>query len=156
MIVANKFQTGFDEQLLCAMYVDRQLSGVTAVQTLSRLNRTHRRPSGLVKTKEDVFVLDFVNEPEEIRKAFEPYFTTAFLETSTDPNLVYDISNKLDQAAIFTDDEVDHVAEAWVLGKGNNALSAGLAPAKRRFAERYKSAIADDDKAAKRPTGDVP
>ena len=149
MIVANKFQTGFDEQLLCAMYVDRQLSGVTAVQTLSRLNRTHRRPSGLVKTKEDVFVLDFVNEPEDIRKAFEPYFTTAFLETSTDPNLVYDISTKLDQAAIFTDEEVDHVAEAWVLGKGNNALSAGLAPAKKRFAERYKSAIADDDKAAK-------
>jgi type I restriction enzyme R subunit len=149
MIVANKFQTGFDEQLLSAMYVDRQLSGVTAVQTLSRLNRTHRRPSGLVKTKEDVFVLDFVNEPEEIRKAFEPYFTTAYLETSTDPNLVYDISNKLDQAGVFTDEEVDHVAEAWVLGKGNSALSAGLAPAKKRFAERYKSAIADDDKAAR-------
>jgi type I restriction enzyme R subunit len=149
MIVANKFQTGFDEPLLCAMYVDRQLSGVTAVQTLSRLNRTHRRPSGLVKTKEDVFVLDFVNEPEEIRKAFEPYFTTAFLETSTDPNQVYDISRKLDQSGIFTEDEVDRVADAWVTEKGNNALAAGLAPAKRRFAERYRSALTDDDRAAR-------
>ncbi len=149
MIVANKFQTGFDEQLLCAMYVDRQLSGVTAVQTLSRLNRTHRMTSGLVKAKEDVFVLDFVNEPEEIRRAFEPYFTTAFLETSTDPNQVYDISRKLDQAGIFTDDEVHQVAEAWMLSKGNNALSAGLAPARRRFAERYQAAIADEDRAAR-------
>ncbi|MGJ7442195.1 type I restriction endonuclease subunit R [Aquipuribacter sp. MA13-6] len=148
MIVANKFQTGFDEQLLCAMYVDRQLSGVTAVQTLSRLNRTHRRPSGLVKTKNDVFVLDFVNEPEEIRKTFEPYFTTAFLETSTDPNQVYDVSRKLDQAGIFTDEEVDRVAHAWVHEKGNSALTAGVAPAKRRFAERMTSAIADEDRAA--------
>ncbi|WP_083788822.1 type I restriction endonuclease subunit R [Aeromicrobium marinum] len=149
MIVANKFQTGFDQQLLCAMYVDRQLSGVTAVQTLSRLNRTHRRPSGLRKTKNDVFVLDFVNEPEEIRAAFEPYYKTAFLETSTDPNLVYDIATKLDQAAIFTDAEVDQVAELWVTGKGNNALSAAMAPAAKRFGERYRSATLDDDTAAR-------
>lgn len=148
MIVANKFQTGFDEQLLCAMYVDKQLSGVTAVQTLSRLNRTHRRPSGLTKTMEDIFILDFVNEPAEIRKAFEPYFTTAFLETSTDPNLAYDISNKLDQAAIFTPEEVDKAAEAYVKG-GHEALRAATGAAKKRFAQRYNAAIADDDKAAR-------
>ncbi|WP_326547405.1 DEAD/DEAH box helicase family protein [Mycolicibacterium sp. ND9-15] len=148
MIVANKFQTGFDEQLLCAMYVDKQLSGVTAVQTLSRLNRTHRRPSGLTKTIEDIFILDFVNEPAEIRKAFEPYFTTAFLETSTDPNLAYDISNKLDQAGIFTSEEVDKAAEAYVKG-GHEALRAVTGAAKKRFAQRYNAAIADDDRAAR-------
>ena len=149
MIVANKFQTGFDEQLLCAMYVDKQLSGVTAVQTLSRLNRTHRRPSGLTKMMEDIFVLDFVNEPAEIRKAFEPYFTTAFLETSTDPNVAYDISNKLDQAGIFTAEEVDKAAEAYVKGMGMEALRAATGTAKKRFAQRYNAAIADDDKAAR-------
>jgi type I restriction enzyme R subunit len=148
MIVANKFQTGFDEQQLCAMYVDKQLSGVTAVQTLSRLNRTHRRPSGLTKTMEDIFVLDFVNEPAEIRKAFEPYFTTAFLETSTDPDLAYDISNKLDQADIFTAEEIDQAAEAYVMGKGMEALRGATGDAKRRFAQRYNAAIKDDDKAA--------
>jgi type I restriction enzyme, R subunit len=149
MIVANKFQTGFDEQLLCAMYVDKQLSGVTAVQTLSRLNRTHRRPSGLTKTMEDIFVLDFVNEPAEIRNAFEPYFTTAFLETSTDPNLAYDISNKLDQAGIFTAEEVDRAAEAYVTGRGMEALRAATGAAKKRFAQRYNAAITDDDNAAR-------
>ena len=65
MIVANKFQTGFDQPLLCAMYVDRQLSGVTAVQTLSRLNRTYRTPSGRRRTRTMTQVLDFVNEPED-------------------------------------------------------------------------------------------
>jgi len=149
MIVANKFQTGFDEQLLCAMYVDRQLSGVTAVQTLSRLNRTHRRPSGMIKTKEDIFILDFVNDPEEIRKAFEPYFKTVFLETATDPNLVYDISNKLDQAVIFTQDEVDKFAELQVTGKGHEALVAALGEPQKRFAQRYKASILEDDKAAR-------
>lgn len=150
MLVANKFQTGFDQPLLCAMYVDKQLSGVTAVQTLSRLNRVYTTPSGLKKGQP--FILDFVNDPEEIRKSFEPYYTDAFLETATDPNLVHDVSAKLDQAGIFTDDEVDQVAQAWVTGKGNNALTAALGPAKQRFKTAYSSALTanagNGDKAA--------
>jgi type I restriction enzyme, R subunit len=82
MLVANKFQTGFDQPLLSAMYVDKELSGVAAVQTRSRLNRTHRTTGGEQKRK--TFVIDFVNKPEAIRTAFEPYFTNATLETETE------------------------------------------------------------------------
>jgi type I restriction enzyme, R subunit len=152
MIVANKFQTGFDQPLLCAMYVDRILSGVTAVQTLSRLNRTYRTPSGIQKTAAMTQVVDFVNEPEEIRKAFEPYFTDAFLETETDPNLVHDLAAKLDTAAIYTEAEIDQCADAYVSGTGNNALAAAVDPGMKRFAERYQAALIDNggegDKAA--------
>jgi type I restriction enzyme R subunit len=144
MIVANKFQTGFDQPLLCAMYVDRILSGVTAVQTLSRLNRTYRTPFGIQKTAAMTQVVDFVNEPEEIRKAFEPYFTDAFLETETDPNLVHDLAAKLDTAAIYTQAEIDQCAEAFVKGKGNNALVAAIDPGKKRFAERYQAALIEN------------
>jgi type I restriction enzyme R subunit len=152
MIVANKFQTGFDQPLLCAMYVYRILSGVTAVQTLSRLNRTYRTPSGIQKTATMTQVVDFVNEPEEIRKAFEPYFTDAFLETETDPNLVHDLAAKLDTAGIYAEAEIDQCAKAFVTGKGNNALAAAIDPGKKRFAERYQAALIDNggegDKAA--------
>ncbi|ORA08500.1 type I restriction endonuclease subunit R [Mycobacterium arosiense] len=144
MIVANKFQTGFDQPLLCAMYADRILSGVTAVQTLSRLNRTYRTPSGIQKTAAMTQVVDFVNEPEEIRKAFEPYFTDAFLETETDPNLVHDLAAKLDTTGIYTQAEIDQCAEAFVTGKGNNALAAAIDPGKKRFAERYQAALIDN------------
>ncbi|BBX04634.1 restriction endonuclease subunit R [Mycolicibacterium moriokaense] len=152
MIVANKFQTGFDQPLLSAMYVDRILSGVTAVQTLSRLNRTYRTPSGIQKTAAMTQVVDFVNEPELIRKAFEPYYTDAFLETETDPNLVHDLSAKLDTADIYTTAEIDQCAEAIVKNKGHNALKAAIDPAHKRFAERYHAALIDNggegDKAA--------
>lgn len=152
MIVANKFQTGFDQPLLCAMYVDRILSGVTAVQTLSRLNRTYRTPSGIQKTASMTQVVDFVNEPEEIRKAFEPYFTDAFLETETDANLVHDLAAKLDTAGIYTEAEIDQCAEVFVTGKGHNALKAAVDPGKKRFAERYQAALihngGEGDKAA--------
>jgi len=144
MIVANKFQTGFDQPLLCAMYVDRQLSGVTAVQTLSRLNRTYVTPSGARKDEHMTQVVDFVNEPEQIREAFEPYFTDAFLETATDPNLVHDVIAKLDQAGIYTEVEVDQCATAYVTGKGNNALTAAIGPGKKRFQDRYTSALLDN------------
>ncbi|MEB3065729.1 type I restriction endonuclease subunit R [[Mycobacterium] zoologicum] len=152
MIVANKFQTGFDQPLLCAMYVDKILSGVTAVQTLSRLNRTYRTPSGVPKTAAMTQVVDFVNEPAAIREAFEPYFTDAFLETETDPNLVHDLAVKLDTAGIYTQAEIDQCAEAFVKGKGNNALAAAVDPGKKRFAERYQAALihngGEGDKAA--------
>ncbi len=144
MLVANKFQTGFDQPLLSAMYVDKKLSGVTAVQTLSRLNRTHRTASGERKRK--TFVIDFVNKPEEIRAAFEPYFTGATLETETDPYVVVHLATKLAQAGIYTPEQVRHVAELWVTRKGNNALSAAISPPKNDFARRYAAAIESDDK----------
>jgi type I restriction enzyme R subunit len=152
MIVANKFQTGFDQPLLCAMYVDRILSGVTAVQTLSRLNRTYRTPSGTPKTAAMTQVVDFVNEPEAICEAFEPYYTDAFLETATDPNLVHDLSAKLDTFGIYTQTEIDQCAEAVVRGLGHHALAAAIDPGKKQFAERYQAALihngGEGDKAA--------
>ncbi len=80
LIVAEKYQTGFDEPLLHTMFVDKKLSGVKAVQTLSRLNRT-------MKGKEDTFVLDFVNNAEDIQKAFQPYYEATVLEQETDQML---------------------------------------------------------------------
>ncbi|MEV7093279.1 DEAD/DEAH box helicase family protein [Amycolatopsis sp. NPDC051045] len=144
MLVANKFQTGFDQPLLSAMYIDKKLSGVTAVQTLSRLNRTYRTAGGDRKRK--TFVIDFVNKPEDIRTAFEPYFTNATLETETDPYVVFHLSTKLAQAGIYTPEQVREVAELWVTRKGNNALSAAISPAKNEFARRYAAAIEADDK----------
>ena len=144
MLVANKFQTGFDQPLLTAMYVDKKLSGVTAVQTLSRLNRTHRTAGGEQKRK--TFVIDFVNKPDDIRTAFEPYFTNASLETETDPYVVVHLGTKLAQAGIYTPEQVREVAELWVIRKGNNALSAAISPAKNDFARRYAAAIEADDK----------
>jgi type I restriction enzyme, R subunit len=144
MLVANKFQTGFDQPLLSAMYVDKKLSGVTAVQTLSRLNRTYRAAGGEQKRK--TFVIDFVNRPEDIRTAFEPYFTNATLETETDPYVVVHLANKLAQAGIYTPEQVREVVELWVTRKGNNALSAAISPAKNNFARRYATAIEADDK----------
>lgn len=144
MLVANKFQTGFDQPLLSAMYVDKKLSGVTAVQTLSRLNRTHRTASGEQKRK--TFVIDFVNKPEDIKAAFEPYFKNATLETETDPYVVVHLATKLAQAGIYTEDDVRKVAELWVTRKGNNALSAAISPAQHDFARRYARALEEDDK----------
>ena len=145
MIVANKFQTGFDQPLLCAMYVDRRLSGVTTVQTLSRLNRTYRTPSGQVK--DTTMVVDFVNVPDEVQADFKPYFADAFLETATDPNLVHDIATKLDISGIYEGSDVDAVVDAWVKGKGNQALDSAFAPTLTRFHTRRDTAILADDKA---------
>ncbi|WP_018773951.1 type I restriction endonuclease subunit R [Arthrobacter sp. 131MFCol6.1] len=141
MLVANKFQTGFDQPLLVAMYVDKRLSGVSAVQTLSRLNRT-------AVGKDQTFVLDFVNDPEEILASFQPYFREAALEGVSDPNVVHDLQNKLDAAQIYLESEVDGLVKSYVLEAGNNALSGWVAPAKSRFNTRYNAAVAEGDKAA--------
>jgi type I restriction enzyme R subunit len=93
LIVANKFQTGFDQPLLHAMYVDKKLGGVNAVQTLSRLNRTHPEKNGTT-------VLDFANESDEIKAASEPYYETTLLSEATDPNLLYEIQRRLELRAV--------------------------------------------------------
>jgi type I restriction enzyme R subunit len=139
MLVANKFQTGFDQPLLVAMYVDKKLSGVTAVQTLSRLNRT-------AKGKDVTYILDFVNEPQEILEAFQPYFKDAQLTDITDQNLVNDIETKLDHSGIYDQSEVEEVARTFVLKKGNNKLSASLAQVKDRFWKKYEAATKASDR----------
>ncbi|ACQ79753.1 protein of unknown function DUF450 [Beutenbergia cavernae DSM 12333] len=145
MIVADKFQTGFDQPLLCAMYVDKRLDGIAAVQTLSRLNRTYRAPSGEVKAT--TFVLDFVNDPLEVQASFEPYFTEARIETRTDPNLVHEVAAKLAEADIYTADDVETFTHAWFTRAGHGALSAAIKGPKDTFATLYASAKTRQDTA---------
>ncbi|MBR3243372.1 MAG: type I restriction endonuclease subunit R [Parasporobacterium sp.] len=118
LIVAEKYQTGFDEPLLHTMFVDKKLSGVKAVQTLSRLNRTARG-------KQDTFVLDFVNSAEDIKAAFEPYYEETVLLKETDPNVIYDLKNSLDQYRVYQQMEVDRFAEIFYSGKEQIAGDLG-------------------------------
>lgn len=99
LLVANKFQTGFDQPLLHTMYVDKKLGGVNAVQTLSRLNRCH-------PLKKDTFVLDFANTAEDIEKAFKPYFESTILGEATDPNKLFDLQDALDNYQVYTKEQV--------------------------------------------------
>lgn len=144
MLVADKFQTGFDQPLLCAMYVDKRLPDVHAVQTLSRLNRTYRSPSGEMKDR--TFVLDFVNDPEEIREAFLAYYLEAHVETATDPNLVHRLATKLGQARIYTPADVAKYAEAWwARTQSHAALAAAVTRARDEFANRWTDAAEQQD-----------
>ena len=138
MIVANKFQTGFDQPKLCAMYVDKKLGGVECVQTLSRLNRTY--PS---KAETGTFVLDFFNEPQDILDAFQPYYQTAELADVSDPDLIFDLHDKLRAAGIFQWHEVEQFCQAFfVKSKSNAAIGNICKPAVERWTHRYKSAVA--------------
>ena len=129
LVVANKFQTGFDQPLLHTMYVDKKLGGVNAVQTLSRLNRTHPGKPGAM-------VLDFANEAEEIRKAFEPYYETTLLSEETDPNLLYEVQGRLLDFSVFLAGDVETFARLYFDPKSNqDRLYAALEPARRRFVE---------------------
>lgn len=138
MIVANKFQTGFDQPMLCAMYVDRRLSGVTAVQTLSRLNR-------FVPGKKTM-ILDFENSADDILAAFKPYYEEAQIAETTDPNSLHDLHTKLDSSGMYSSDERDAVVKAFVTEQGNNALSGKLQPITHRYRSQYTSAAAAKDK----------
>jgi type I restriction enzyme, R subunit len=136
MIVANKFQTGFDQPKLCAMYVDKKLGGVECVQTLSRLNRTYP-----TKAETGTFVLDFFNEPQEILDAFQPYYQTAELADVSDPNLIFELSEKLRAESIFTWQEVEQFCSAFFLKNKSNAAIANICkPAVERWQQRYKLA----------------
>lgn len=141
MIVAEKFQTGFDQPRLVAMYVDKKLGGVQAVQTLSRLNRTH-------PGKNKTLVLDFVNDPQEVLDAFLPYYRKATLTATTDPNLIYDLVAKLDSTGIYDMTEVEQAFDAALTGglSANSKVSAATAPAVDRFQKRWVAAVLDDDK----------
>lgn len=155
LVVAEKYQTGFDQPLLAAMYVDKPLAGVAAVQTLSRLNRTHQD-----KTQDDVFVLDFANEAEDIQKAFKPYFETTITEP-TDPNLLYDKQREVMDFQLLVESEMDDFAEAYLgveatEGQWDKAHAqlyrllqpavdrfVELAAADREYAELFRAAVSD-------------
>ncbi len=122
LIVANKFQTGFDQPLLHTMYVDKKLGGVNAAQTLSRLNRTH-------SDKKNPMVLDFANESDEIKAAFEPYYETTLLSEATDPNLLYEIQTRLRTFPVYTEADIDAFARVYFDARaGQDRLYAALAP----------------------------
>jgi len=128
LIVAEKFQTGFDQPLLHTMYVDKKLAGVHAVQTLSRLNRIHPR-------KTDTMALDFINRVEDIQQAFAPYYEVTILSQATDPNKLYDLQNELETFGLYTPQQVAEIAELY-LRKGEKA--AKLQPLLRAVTDKYK------------------
>ncbi len=134
LLVANKFQTGFDQPLLCGMYVDKRLAGIQAVQTLSRLNRAH-------PGKDTTYVLDFVNDAAEVLTAFKTYYSTAELSAVTDPNLVFNLRAKLDASGHYDEFEVERVAAAELNPNGTQAeLLKALEPVADRLLKRYKAA----------------
>ena len=134
LLVANKFQTGFDQPLLCGMYVDKRLAGIQAVQTLSRLNRAH-------PGKDTTYVLDFVNDPEEVLASFQTYFETATLENTTDPNLVFDLRAKLDATGYYDEREVDRVAKVEMDPNAKQSeLVTALEPVFDRVMRSYRTA----------------
>jgi type I restriction enzyme R subunit len=150
LLVANKFQTGFDEPLLCAMYVDKRLGGIQAVQTLSRLNRCY-------PGKDQTYVVDFVNEPADILAAFKPYYETAELAGVTDPYIVTELKAKLDGQALYDTFEVDRVVGVALKGKKakTSEIDGAIQPVANRLlnafaaAKKDADAAGDDGKAAK-------
>ncbi len=141
LLVANKFQTGFDQPLLCGLYVDKRLGGIQAVQTLSRLNRAY-------PGKDTTFVLDFVNDPQEILDAFKAYHTTAALATTSDPNIVFNLRAKLDAAGHYDQFEVDRVVavateadrKTGAQKPQQSALEAAIQPVAERLLKQYAQA----------------
>jgi len=115
LICADKFQTGYDEPLLHTMYVDKPLSGIKAVQTLSRLNRAHPK-------KHDTFVLDFQNDADTIQLAFEDYYRTTILSSETDPNKLHDLKASLDSYQVYNDPAVDQLVERYLGGADRDQL----------------------------------
>ncbi len=132
IIVANKFQTGFNEPRLCAMYVDKQLSGVTTVQTLSRLNR-------IFPGKPTPMVVDFVNDPQLIVKDFRRYYEGAEIDTDIDPNSLHTLGDELDTAGFYTPDEMEKVAQAYMAGSDSEALRGAAGDIIKRWRTRRDS-----------------
>ena len=134
LIVANKFQTGFDQPLLCGMYVDKKLGGIQAVQTLSRLNRSY-------PNKDTTYILDFINDSQDILTAFKTYYDTATLEATTDPELVLSLRTKLDQSGHYDNFEVNRVVEVELNPKATQReLSSAILPVADRLLRKFKAA----------------
>lgn len=133
MIVANKFQTGFDEPRLCAMYVDKKLSGVQAVQTLSRLNRTYPK-------KPKPMVVDFANNPQDILDSFIPYYREASIQDDVPANALADLGDLLDAAAFYTMKELDTLADAHIRRADSEELQGLISPIRARWNQHMRSA----------------
>lgn len=133
LIVANKFQTGFDEPRLMAMYVDKKLSGIAAVQTLSRLNRTY-------PGKTAPMVVDFQNTPASIQDDFKMYYSDARVVGEVDPNSLITIAERLDTAGIYTMQEMTAVADAYLSDAGGEAIAKALGPIKGRWQSEWNRA----------------
>lgn len=134
LIVANKFQTGFDQPLLHTMYVDKKLADVQAVQTLSRLNRAYK------PYKDDTFVMDFFNTTEDIKKAFEPFYTTTILSEETDANKLNDLQDALDKAQVYSQDDVVNFTELYF----KEAERQELDPIIDKCVAEYKNELNED------------
>lgn len=140
LLVADKYQTGFDQPLLHTMYVDKKLSGVQAVQTLSRLNRIH-------PGKDDTFILDFANEEEEIRESFQPYYQLTTVSQVSDPNRLYDLKHEIEQAQIIWQTEIDNFCKEYFKSseihknKIHALLNAYIDPA----VDRYKAMDTEEE-----------
>ena len=133
LVVANKFQTGFDEPLLHTMYVDKGLSDIKAVQTLSRLNRSH-------PDKKDTFILDFVNDPEMIKQAFDRYYKTTILSGETDVNKLNDLIDTMESIQVYTEDDVDRFVALYLGGAEREELD----PILDNCVETYKGLIVEE------------
>ena len=131
LIVANKFQTGFDQPLLHTMYVDKMLNGITAVQTLCRVNRIH-------PNKNDTLILDFANKTEVIHKAFQPYYEATFLKEATDPHKLYELEEKLLDYQVFDKSDIETFVEAWKKGEPQPKLHNILSPVVTEFRQKSK------------------
>ena len=134
LLVANKFQTGFDQPLLCGMYVDKRLAGIQAVQTLSRLNRCF-------PGKDKTYVLDFVNDPAEVLSAFKTYYTTAELCDVTDPQIILNLRAKLDATGHYDEFEIDRVVTVVMNPKATQKqLDAAISPVGNRLEKQFAAA----------------
>ena len=133
LICADKFQTGYDEPLLHTMYVDKHLSGIRAVQTLSRLNRFHPK-------KSDTFVLDFMNTTEVIQESFSDYYRTTILSDETDPDKLHDLKGGLDQAQVYSQEEIDDLVQKYLGGEERSTFE----PILGKCAERYVELTEDE------------
>ncbi len=143
LLVANKYQTGFDQPLLCAMYVDKRLDGVQAVQTLSRLNRK-------IAGKDEPFVLDFVNKPEDIYAAFKPYFDSTSLQESANPEMLPSIKHELDQMQVYHWSEVEAFARIFYRApdRQNPADHAHMQRHLQPAVDRFKAIEEDEARSA--------
>ena len=134
LLVANKFQTGFDQPLLCGMYVDKRLDGIQAVQTLSRLNRCY-------PGKDNTYVLDFVNDSEQVLNAFKTYYTTAQLSDATDPNIILDLRSKLDATGYYDEHEIERVVNVILNPKAKQSqLETAITPVADRLLKQFAAA----------------
>lgn len=142
LVVANKYLTGFDQPKLCTMYIDKKLQGVLAVQALSRLNRS---ANNLAKKTEDLFILDFFNQVDDIKASFDPFYTSTSLSQATDINVLHELKGSLDDVAVYEWSEVESFVEKYFEGVDAQQLSPIIDVAANRFNQEL--ALEDDDKA---------